>query len=63
MTDMTGVSRPAHRDLWSGQISDDPAAEVGVLGVPFDGAGRPPPRTSCGRCRPTWPPAPRRGSP
>ena len=27
-----------HRDLWSGLVSDDPAAEVGVLGVPFDGA-------------------------
>ncbi|MGD1996570.1 MAG: agmatinase [Anaerolineae bacterium] len=27
-----------HRHLWSGLISDDPAAEVGVLGVPFDGA-------------------------
>ena len=30
--------RPPHRDLWSGLASDDPAAEVGVLGVPFDGA-------------------------
>jgi agmatinase len=29
---------PSHRDLWSGLVSDDPAAEVGVLGVPFDGA-------------------------
>lgn len=29
---------PSHRDLWSGLISDDPAAEVGLLGVPFDGA-------------------------
>jgi len=29
---------PSHRDLWSGLISNDPAAEVGVLGVPFDGA-------------------------
>ncbi len=27
-----------HRDLWSGLVSDDAAAEVGVLGVPFDGA-------------------------
>jgi agmatinase len=26
------------RALWSGMISDDVAAEVGVLGVPFDGA-------------------------
>jgi len=30
--------RPAHRHLWSGLSSDDPAAEVGVLGVPFDNA-------------------------
>jgi arginase family enzyme len=29
---------PAHRLLWSGLSSDDPAAEVGVLGVPFDNA-------------------------
>lgn len=29
---------PPHRDLWSGLISDGPAAEVGVLGVPFDRA-------------------------
>ncbi len=27
-----------HADLWSGLISDDADAEVGVLGVPFDGA-------------------------
>jgi agmatinase len=26
------------RDVWSGMISDDPSAEVGVLGVPFDRA-------------------------
>ncbi len=30
--------RPAHRQLWSGLASDDPAAEIGVLGVPFDNA-------------------------
>jgi len=30
--------RPAHRHLWSGLSSDDPGAEVGVLGVPFDNA-------------------------
>ena len=30
--------KPAHRRIWSGLASDDPAAEVGVLGVPFDGA-------------------------
>jgi len=30
--------RPAHRQLWSGLSSDDAAAEIGVLGVPFDGA-------------------------
>jgi agmatinase len=37
---MTAASSaaPPHRDLWSGLISDDPGAEVGVLGVPFDGA-------------------------
>lgn len=37
---MTAIesSSPPHRDLWSGLVSDDPAAEVGVLGVPFDGA-------------------------
>jgi agmatinase len=32
------VHHPAHRYLWSGLFSDDPAAEVGVLGVPFDNA-------------------------
>jgi agmatinase len=33
------VSPPlAHPRLWSGLRCDDPAAEVGVLGVPFDGA-------------------------
>ncbi|MEA1996554.1 MAG: agmatinase [Gemmatimonadota bacterium] len=30
--------QPAHRQLWSGLASDDLAAEVGLLGVPFDGA-------------------------
>jgi len=30
--------RPAHRQLWSGLACDDPASEIGVLGVPFDGA-------------------------
>jgi agmatinase len=37
---MTAMSpfAPPHRDLWSGLASDDPAAEVGILGVPFDGA-------------------------
>ncbi|KPJ49550.1 MAG: hypothetical protein AMJ38_03175 [Dehalococcoidia bacterium DG_22] len=29
---------PAHRWLWSGLSSDDPAAEIGILGVPFDNA-------------------------
>lgn len=29
---------PPHRRLWSGLHSDDPAAEVGVMGVPFDNA-------------------------
>jgi agmatinase len=36
---MVTVSPPlAHPRLWSGLACDDPAAEVGVLGVPFDGA-------------------------
>ncbi|MEE8390277.1 MAG: agmatinase [Anaerolineae bacterium] len=35
---MTSSFSPPHRDLWSGLISDDLAAEVGVLGVPFDRA-------------------------
>jgi len=30
--------RPAHRWLWSGLACDDPTAEIGVLGVPFDNA-------------------------
>jgi len=30
--------RPAHRQRWSGLESTDPAAEIGVLGVPFDNA-------------------------
>jgi agmatinase len=34
----TGRFDPPHRDLWSGLASHDPAAEVGILGVPFDGA-------------------------
>jgi len=37
MTQSVAV-RPAHRRLWSGLSSADPAAEVGVLGVPFDNA-------------------------
>lgn len=28
---------PPHRDLWSGLVSDTASADVGVLGVPFDG--------------------------
>ena len=32
------TTHPPHRQLWSGLSSDDPAAEVGVLGVPFDNA-------------------------
>ena len=35
---MTDAAGPLREHLWSGLISDDPAAEVGVLGVPFDGA-------------------------
>jgi agmatinase len=30
--------RPIHRRVWSGLGSDDPQAEIGVLGIPFDGA-------------------------
>ncbi len=30
--------RPAHRRLWSGLAEDDPRAEVGILGIPFDNA-------------------------
>lgn len=36
--DISTGHRPAHRDVWSGLSSDDPAAEIGVLGVPFDSA-------------------------
>jgi agmatinase len=32
------ITRPAHRRPWSGLCSDDPAAEIGILGVPFDNA-------------------------
>lgn len=34
----TDAIRPAHRRLWSGLASDDVSSEIGVLGVPFDGA-------------------------
>ncbi len=37
MASFNGI-RPPHRRLWSGLSSDDPAAKIGVLGVPFDGA-------------------------
>ncbi len=30
--------RPAHRRSWSGLCNDDSAAEIGILGVPFDNA-------------------------
>ena len=29
---------PPHRRVWSGLASDDPDAEIGILGIPFDGA-------------------------
>jgi agmatinase len=29
---------PGHRRLWSGLSSDDPEAEIGMLGIPFDNA-------------------------
>lgn len=36
---MTGASvLHDHHDIWSGLASDEPGAEVGVLGIPFDGA-------------------------
>ena len=37
MVSFNGI-RPSHRQLWSGLESTDPSAEIGVLGVPFDGA-------------------------
>jgi len=37
MTEQT-TTRPAHRRPWSGLCSDDPTAEIGILGVPFDNA-------------------------
>ncbi len=37
MNQLTDV-RPAHRQVWGGLSSDDRAAEVGLLGVPFDSA-------------------------
>ncbi len=36
MSKSTGVT-PAHRRPWSGLACDDESAEVGVLGIPFDG--------------------------
>jgi len=36
--DESNEIRPVHRRVWSGLQTDDPQAEVGVLGVPFDGA-------------------------
>jgi agmatinase len=38
MMTVAGFLYPAPHHLWSELISDDPAAEVGVLGVPFDRA-------------------------
>ncbi|MCP4538703.1 MAG: arginase family protein [Chloroflexi bacterium] len=35
---MTKSFSPPHRDVWSGLFSDDPTAEIGVMGVPFDKA-------------------------
>lgn len=29
---------PAHRKQWSGLVTDNPQATIGILGVPFDGA-------------------------
>jgi agmatinase len=38
MSIMSRTENPPHRSLWSGLATDDPDAEIGVLGVPFDGA-------------------------
>ena len=38
MMSAPSTPQPIHRDLWSGLASDDPGAEVGVLGIPFDNA-------------------------
>jgi agmatinase len=35
---MSRSVQPEHRDLWSGLSSPDTAAEVGLMGVPFEGA-------------------------
>ena len=35
---MNDEVRPKHRRTWSGLECDDPAAEIGVMGIPFDGA-------------------------
>ena len=35
---MPNKTDPPHRSLWSGLAVDSPDAEVGLLGVPFDGA-------------------------
>jgi agmatinase len=32
------TTRPTHRRIWSGLASDDATSEIGILGVPFDGA-------------------------
>ena len=35
---MDNDHQPKHRKIWSGLTSGDAAAEVGILGVPFEGA-------------------------
>jgi len=64
------MTDPANRlpeHVWSGLISNDPASEVGVLGVPFDGAvsflAGAGPRPSSAICHHTCPLALRKGNP
>lgn len=35
---MNNDHQPKHRKLWSGLTSDDASAEVGILGIPYEGA-------------------------
>jgi agmatinase len=35
---MVDLTTPAHRKIWSGLVSNTPEAQIGILGVPFDGA-------------------------
>jgi len=35
---MATSTDPPHRQVWSGLATDDPGSEIGILGIPFDGA-------------------------